>query len=62
MRAVLQTIQEGFPFVFAAQTAAEIEDGVIISQRQGVQKYLQFLESIVDFLRVTFVGLRIGQV
>ena len=60
MRAVEDAIPESFAFVCTAQAAAEVEHCVVIIQRQGVQKFLQLLESITDLCWITLVGFGIG--
>ena len=60
MRSVEDAIPKGFPFVCTAQAAAEIEHSVVVIQWQGVQKFLQLLESITDLRRITLVGFSIG--
>ena len=62
MSTVLQTVQESFAFVGTAQVAAEIEHSIVILQGQGVQKSLQFLETVTNLRRIAFVGLSIGLV
>ena len=58
--AVLETIEEGFMLVGGAEAAAEVEHCVVIIQRQGVQKFLQLLESITDLGGIILVGFGIG--
>ena len=53
---------EGFALVGGAEAAAEVKDGVVIVQRQGFQKRLQFFETLADFRRIGFVGFAIGLV
>ena len=60
MRPVLQAVPKGFPFVCIAQSAAEVEHCVVIFQRQGMQIFLQLLETVTDFLWIAFVGFCIG--
>ena len=60
MRAVEDTVPESFAFVSTAQSAAEIEHSVVVIQWQGVQKFLQLLESITDLRWITLVGFGIG--
>ena len=60
IRPVLQTVPKGFPFVGTAQAAAEVEHCVVIIQRQGVQKFLQLLESITDLGGIILVGFGLG--
>ena len=62
MSTVLQTVQESFAFVGTAQAAAEIEHSIVILQGQGMQKLLQFLETVTNLRRIAFVGLGIGLV
>ena len=59
---ILQTVQESFAFICAAQAAAEIEHSIVILQGQGMQKLLQFLETVTNLRRIAFVGLSIGLV
>ena len=42
--------------------AAEMEDGVVIAQVQGVQKVLKLPEPLTDFRRIGCVGFGLGQV
>ena len=60
MRAIEDAIAECFAFVGTAQAAAEVEHCVVVRQRQGVQKFLQFLKSITDLRRITLLGFSIG--
>ena len=53
---------EGFALVGGAEAAAEVKDGVVIVQRQGFQKRLQFFETLADFRWIGFVGFAIGLV
>lgn len=53
---------EGSPLVGGTKAAAEVKDGVVIVQRQGFQKRLQFFETVTDFRRIGFVGFAIGLV
>ena len=62
MRAIEQTVAEGFFLVGCAQAAAEVKDGIIIAQWQGFQKILQFLEALADLRRIRFVGFGIDLV
>ena len=62
MRTIEQTVAEGFFLVGCTQAAAEVKDGVVIVQRQGFQKRLQFFETLADFRRIGFVGFAIGLV
>ena len=57
---ILQTIQESFTIIGAAQTTAEVKDGIVILQGQGVQKFLQLLESITDLFGIALMGFSIG--
>ena len=49
-------------FVGSAEAAAEVKDGVVIVQRQGFQKTLQFLKTFADFRRIGFVRFGISLV
>ena len=60
MRAIEDAIAECFAFVGTAQAAAEVEHCVVIIQRQGVQKFLQFLETITNLRRIALVGFGLG--
>ena len=62
MCAVLQTVQECFAFVGTAQTATEVEYGVVIVQGQNTQELFQFLKAVADLRRVRLVGLCVGLV
>ena len=62
MCTIEQTVAEGFFLVGCTQAAAEVKDGVVIVQRQGFQKRLQFFETLADFRRIGFVGFAIGLV
>ena len=42
--------------------AAEMEDGVVIAQVQGVQKVLKLPETLTDSRRIGFVGFGVGLV
>lgn len=55
-------VEEGFMFVGAAETAAEVEDSIVIFQRKGTEELFQCLETFTDFRWITFVGLCIGLV
>ena len=60
MCSVQDTIAESFALIGTAQSAAEIEHSVVVIQWQGVQKFLQLLESITDLRRFALVGFSIG--
>ena len=60
MRSVQDTIPESFALIGTAQAAAEVEHCVVVIQWQGVQKFLQLLESITDLHWITLVGFGIG--
>ena len=60
MRTIEDAIAESLTFVGTAQAAAEVEHCVVVIQWQGVQKFLQLLESITDLRRITLVGFSIG--
>lgn len=62
MSSINQAVAEGFALVGGAEAAAEVKDGVVIVQRQGFQKRLQFFETLADFRRIGFVGFAIGLV
>ncbi len=53
---------EAFALVGGAEAAAEVKDGVVIVQRQGFQKRLQFFETLADFRWIGFMGFAIGLV
>ena len=53
---------EGFALVGGAEAAAEVKDGVVIVQGQGLQETLQFFETLADFWRIGFMGFAIGLV
>ena len=57
-----QAVAEGFFLVGCAQAAAEVKDCIVITQGQGFQETLQFLEAVADFWRIGFVGFGIGLV
>ena len=59
---VLETIEEGFVFVGAAEAAAEVEDGIVIIQGQAAQEGIQFFEAAADLRWVGFVGFCVGLV
>ena len=62
MRPINKTMSEGFLLIGSTQAAAEVKDSVVITQGQGFQETLQFLETIADFRWVGFVGFGIGLV
>ena len=62
MRAVLQTVKEGFAFVDAAQTATEVENSIVVIQGQNAQKLFQFLKTVANLRWVGLVGLSVGLV
>ena len=62
MHTVLQAVNKGFAFVCTTQVITEVEYCIIVIQGQGVQKFLQLLESVANLLWVAFVGLSIGLV
>lgn len=62
MCAIQQAVAEGFFLVGGTQMAAEIEDGIVIAQVQGIQEVLKFPEPLADFRRIGFVGFGIGLV
>ena len=53
---------EAFALVGGAEAAAQVKDGVVIVQRQGFQKTLQFFEALADFRWIGFMGFAIGLV
>ena len=57
-----QAVAEGFCLVGCTQAAAEVKNGIVITQWQGFQKTLQFLEAFADFGWIGFVGFGIGLV
>ena len=58
----VKQVAEGFFLVGCTQEAAEVKDGVVITQGQGFKETLQFLEAFADFRRIGFVGFGIGLV
>ena len=62
MCAIEQAVTEGFFLVGCAQAAAEVKDCIVITQGQGFQETLQFLEALADLWRIGFVGFGIGLV
>ncbi len=62
MSSVEQTVAEGFFLVGCTQAAAEVKDGIVVTQWQGLQETLQFLETLADLRRIGFVGFGIGLV
>ena len=62
MRSINKTMAEGFFLVGGTQAAAEVKDGVVITQGQGFQETFQFLEAFTDFWWIGFVGFGIGLV
>ena len=62
MRTIEQAVAEGFCLVGSTQAAAEVKDGVVITQGKGFQETLQFFETFADFRRIGFVGFGIGLV
>ena len=57
-----QAVAEGFFLVGCTKAAAEVKDGVVVTQWQGLQKTLQFLEALADLGWIGFVGFGIGLV
>ena len=57
-----QAVAEGFFLIGCTQAAAEVKDGVVVTQWQGLQKTLQLLEALADFRWIGFVGFGIGLV
>ena len=62
MCTILQAIQESFVLIGDAEAAAEVKDGIVISQGQVFQEFCQIFESVADFQRVIFVGFLISLV
>ena len=62
MRSIEQAVAEGFFLVGVTQTAAEVENGIVVAQWQGFQETLQLLEALADFRWIGFVGFGIGLV
>ena len=62
MCAIQQAVAESFFLVGGAQMAAEMEDGIVIAQVQGIQIVLKLPEPLTDFRRIGFVGFGIGLV
>lgn len=58
----MQTIKKCLLFVGGAKAAAEVAHSVVIAQGQGVQKFFQFLKTLLDLWRIGFVGVGVGQV
>ena len=58
----MEAVEECFVLVSSTETTAEIADSVVVAQRQGVQKFLQFLKTVTDFSRIALVGFSIGLV
>ena len=58
----LQTIDKRFSLVCATQMAAEVEDGVVVLQRESAEELFQFLEPLTDLGRIAFVGFCVGLV
>ena len=62
MCAIQQAVAESFFLVGGTQMAAQIEDGIVIAQRQGIQEVLKLPEPLTDFRRIGFVGFGVGLV
>jgi hypothetical protein len=60
MRSIHNSIYKGFPFIGTTQAAAEVEDGVVIFQREATQEFFQLLESFADLRWIGFVGFCVG--
>ena len=52
----MEAVEEGFVFVGRAKAAAQVEDGVVIIQRQMSKEGIQFFEPVPYVRRVGFVG------
>ena len=59
---IKQTVEKGFLLIGRTQAAAEVKDGVVITQGQGLQETFQFLEAFADFGWIGVVGFCIGLV
>lgn len=62
MSSVLNTINEGFVFIGAAQAATEVKDSIIIFQWEVTEEFFQFFEAITNLRRIRLMGLSIGLV
>ena len=62
MRSIEQAVAEGFFLVGGTQATAEVKDGIVVTQWQGLQETFQFLETFADFWWIGFVGFGIGLV
>ena len=62
MRSIEQAVAESLFLVGGTQTAAEVKDGIVITQGQGFQKTLQFFETLADLRWIGFMGFGIGLV
>ena len=62
MCSIENAINKGFVFVFTQKMAAEIADSVVVAQRQGVQKFLQFLKTLADLRGIRLVRVGISQI
>ena len=62
MRPIDQAVAEGFLLIGSTQAAAEVKDGIVITQWQGFQETLQFFETLADLRWIGFVGFGIGLV
>ena len=56
MCAIEETVTESFAFIGDTEAAAEVEDGIVIIQREGAEELFQFLKAVADFCRY-FVNL-----
>ena len=62
MSSILETINEGFMFIGAAEVTTEGKDSVVIFQREVTEVFFQFLKAATNLCGVAFMGLCIGLV
>lgn len=62
MCAVLQAVTKSFAFIGAAQAATQVENRIVIFQRQFSQKPLQLLKAVANLGGIAFMGFGIGLV
>ena len=58
----MHAIEKSLSLICNAKAATEVEDGIVIFQWEGAEKFLQFHKAIADFCWVAFVEFGIGLV
>ena len=60
--AVVDAIKESLLLICRAKATAQVEDGIVVIQRQIFQKGIQFFEAVPDTRWIVFVRFCVGAV